>query len=187
MRTRARTNPTVATMVAGGATLAVAENAPALESPTPARVAKTTDGDAALMPARAERAGQFRHHHRRGGGRRNSLVGIFGLSNIRDLFAVLDTDANESVTREKIDAYIDVHVASADANGDCSLSLAEFEPLHIARIRPHIVDSFQALDEDGSGATTAEEGNALFGGAIARFERGRDDGLTVQDRHRGCD
>ena len=44
-----------------------------------------------------------------------------------------------------------------DADGDGTLSIAEFEALHNAMTRNFMVDRFQALDEDGDGKITAAE------------------------------
>lgn len=46
-------------------------------------------------------------------------------------------------------------LAEFDADGDGSLSLAEFETLHTAMIRETTVDRLQHLDADGDGLITA--------------------------------
>ena len=48
-------------------------------------------------------------------------------------------------------------LAEFDADGDGSLSLAEFEALHTTMIRDMTVDRFQHLDADGDGRVTADE------------------------------
>ncbi len=48
-------------------------------------------------------------------------------------------------------------LAEFDADGDGSLSLAEFETLHAALIRETTVDRFQHLDADGDGRITETE------------------------------
>jgi Ca2+-binding EF-hand superfamily protein len=48
-------------------------------------------------------------------------------------------------------------MAEFDADGDGSLSLAEFEALHAAMIRETAVDRFQHLDADGDGRVTEAE------------------------------
>lgn len=48
-------------------------------------------------------------------------------------------------------------LAEFDADKNGSLSLAEFEALHAAMIREHMVDRFQHLDADGDGKVTEAE------------------------------
>lgn len=48
-------------------------------------------------------------------------------------------------------------LAEFDADGDGTLSLAEFEALHAAMIREKTVDRFQHLDADGDGKITEAE------------------------------
>lgn len=48
-------------------------------------------------------------------------------------------------------------LADFDADGDGTLSLAEFEALHAAMIRETTVDRFQHLDADGDGRITEAE------------------------------
>ena len=48
-------------------------------------------------------------------------------------------------------------LAEFDADGDGTLSLAEFETLHAAMIREQTVDRFQHLDADGDGRITTDE------------------------------
>ena len=50
-----------------------------------------------------------------------------------------------------------------DADGNGTLSIAEFEVAHSASIREAMVDRFQALDNDGDGQITAEEITAQMG------------------------
>ena len=50
-----------------------------------------------------------------------------------------------------------------DADGNGTLSIAEFEVAHSASIREAMVDRFQALDNDGDGQITADEITAQMG------------------------
>ena len=50
-----------------------------------------------------------------------------------------------------------MHMKQFDADGDGTLSLAEFEALHSALMRESMVDRFQHLDADGDGKVIAEE------------------------------
>ncbi len=64
---------------------------------------------------------------------------------------------SEAATPKDKQAILQEKLAEFDANGDGSLSIAEFETLHSAAIRELMVDRFQALDNDGDGLVTAEE------------------------------
>ncbi|MFQ6551059.1 EF-hand domain-containing protein [Aestuariibius insulae] len=174
------------TLVAGRATLAVAQGLPGPDastqgSPAPELNRAPADARSAPAQARGQRSGDVRAG-RRGRKQGGGLVGVFGPGDLRTLFAELDADGSETVSQEEIDAFLAAQITSADANGDGNLSLAEFEPIYVARIEERIVDRFQHLDADGSGAITAEEIDARFGDAVVRLDRDGDDALTLQDR-----
>ena len=57
--------------------------------------------------------------------------------------------------------------AKYDADGNGSLSLAEFETMHAAHVREATVDRFQVFDADGDGQVTADE----IGAPADRMER----------------
>lgn len=68
-----------------------------------------------------------------------------------------DTDDDGTVTPEELRNGLLAKLKKYDADGDGTLSIAEFEVLHSARIRNKMVDRFQALDEDGDGKVTEAE------------------------------
>ncbi|WP_323035642.1 calcium-binding protein [Pararhodobacter sp.] len=68
-----------------------------------------------------------------------------------------DTDGNGVVSPEEMQASLTNRLAVYDIDGDGTLSLAEFEAMHAAMIRPMMVDRFQSLDEDGDGQVTSDE------------------------------
>lgn len=69
----------------------------------------------------------------------------------------MDADEDGKTTPEEIKAGLAAKLAEFDANGDGSLSIGEFEPLHSAAIREKMVDRFQNLDADGDGQVTSDE------------------------------
>lgn len=68
-----------------------------------------------------------------------------------------DTDGDGTVTSQEMHEGLQALLAGHDADGDETLSLAEFERLHSALIRETMVNCFQFLDADGDGAVTLEE------------------------------
>ena len=79
---------------------------------------------------------------------------------------MMDSDMMELMSRRHagsvspsgdISGTMSMHMKQFDANGDGTLSLAEFEALHGALMRETMVDRFQHLDADGDGKITAEE------------------------------
>lgn len=125
---------------------------------------------------------QFRDG-RRGG--RGALLGTFGPGGARDLFEAADENGDGALTQAEIDAFLGAQasqVSQAAADGDGDLTLDEFAPVYFERVRPRMVDAFQALDADGSGVVTAEELDDRFGDIVARLDRDGDDALTLRDR-----
>jgi len=74
-----------------------------------------------------------------------------------------DSDGNGVVSPEELHTSLANRLATFDTDGDGTLSLAEFETMHAAMIRPMMVDRFQALDEDGDGQVTNDEMTAMAG------------------------
>ncbi len=169
------------TFTVGGAMLAVAQGAPGPDAPATEPAGPPTDERLAPAQARGERVGDVRYA-RRARGQRSGLVDVFGPGDLRTLFAELDADGSKTVSQEEIDAFLAFEVADANTDSDGKLSLAEFEPIYVARILERIVDRFQHLDADGSGAITADEIDARFGDTVSRLDRDGDDVLTLEDR-----
>jgi hypothetical protein len=102
----------------------------------------------------------------------------------RDLFRGLfdEIDADGSVTEAEVAAFRTAQLQAADANGDGNVSLDEFATVYFARIRPQMVDAFQAFDDDGDGAIAAAELEARFDGLVSRLDRNDDGVLSPDDR-----
>jgi Ca2+-binding EF-hand superfamily protein len=100
----------------------------------------------------------------------------------RGLFDEIDADADGSVTEAEVAAFRTAQLQAADANGDGNVSLDEFATVYFARIRPQMVDAFQAFDDDGDGAIAAAELEARFDGLVSRLDRNDDGVLSPDDR-----
>ena len=70
---------------------------------------------------------------------------------------MLDTNSDGKTTSEEARTQLQNILNESDLDGDGSLSISEFEDFHSRLIREKMVDRFQHLDADGSGAITAEE------------------------------
>jgi Ca2+-binding EF-hand superfamily protein len=86
------------------------------------------------------------------------------------------------VTQAEIDTFRAAQLSAADTSGDGSVSLDEFATVYFARIRPQMVDAFQACDDDGDGAITSAELEARFANVVSRLDRDGDGALSLQDR-----
>ena len=74
---------------------------------------------------------------------------------------MFDADGDGSITPDEVRDGLKSKLAEYDANGDGSLSIAEFEALNSAMIREAMVDRFQFFDNDGDGQVTEDEMSAL--------------------------
>lgn len=68
-----------------------------------------------------------------------------------------DMDGDGAMSIDAAHRMLQAMHADADTNGDASLSLEEFEALHVEMTRGLMVDRFQHLDADGDGMVAAEE------------------------------
>jgi hypothetical protein len=151
--------------------LAVAQPAPAPAPDAPA---------AAAQPAPA-----LFHHAGRHGGRGHD--GFGGRDALRGLFEEVDADADGRVTEAEVTAFRDAQLTGADTSGDGAVSLDEFATVYFVRIRPQMVDAFQAFDDDGDGSITSAELENRFGDVVSRFDRNDDGVLSPEDRDRDRD
>lgn len=97
------------------------------------------------------------------------------------LMAQLDQDGDGEVTGEEARSALGAKLSDYDADGDGTLSIAEFETLHSAMIREMMVDRFQHLDADGDGRVTADEMTAPAD-RIERMQKMRE---QMMERRRG--
>lgn len=95
-----------------------------------------------------------------GGMRDGGMMGGMGPTGggmMDDMTQAFDADDDGTVTPDELRTGLEGRLSEYDADGDGSLSIEEFEALHSAMIREHMVDRFQHLDNDGDGEVTAEE------------------------------
>jgi hypothetical protein len=112
-----------------------------------------------------------RGHHRHGG---------FGPGFLERV----DTNGDGRATQAEIDQIRQDRLAEFDGNGDGSLTLEEFEALWLSVMRERMVDSFQALDDDGDAVVTVEEYVEPFSRVVSRLDRNDDCELTSDDMRR---
>lgn len=119
---------------------------------------------------------------RRGGqgfGGRRSGSEIF-----MNLFNQADADNNKELTQDEINTFRAAKVGEADASGDGSLSIEEFDTLYREFTRSRMVDLFQDLDADGDGNITPAELDDRLGSIVDRMDRDGDGVLKLQNRGR---
>lgn len=130
-------------------------------------------GSAALAGASLA-DGKRGHQHERG------MRGGFGPGFLERL----DTDGDGRVMQAEIDQMRRDRLAQFDQNGDGELTLEEYQALWLSLMRERMVDSFQALDDDGDAAVTAEEYTEPFSRMVSRLDRDGDGELTAEEMRR---
>ncbi len=122
----------------------------------------------------------------RGGfGPRFGMMGGPGGPMIREMLAEVDTNDDDALTQQEIDAAVEARLAAFDSNNSGGLSLEEFQALWADITQPMAVRAFQFLDPDGDAEITEAELNDRFGTAVARLDRNDDGVLDRDDRRRG--
>lgn len=71
--------------------------------------------------------------------------------------AIFDADEDGMVTPDELRTGLLDGLNTYDADGNGTLSLDEFETMHMAHIRERTVDRFQDFDADGDGQVTPDE------------------------------
>lgn len=82
--------------------------------------------------------------------------GSMGFAHVGDI-SKFDANEDGDVSATELEHGLMEELQTFDADKNGSLSIAEFETLHAARIRKAMVDHFQHLDEDGDGSVTMNE------------------------------
>ncbi len=103
---------------------------------------------------------------------------------MEDLIATYDTNGDDQITQEEIDAFRANRLAEFDANSDGELSLQEYEALWLDAYRERMVDNFQRHDDNGDGMITTEEFGEDQAGMVARMDSNDDGVLSSDDKMR---
>ena len=94
-----------------------------------------------------------------------------------------DANNDGKLTQAEVDQTRRDRFVQFDTDQDGKLSLQEYQALWLDAMRRHMVDRFQALDNDGDAAVTTEEFAAPFGKLVNRMDR-NDDGEVTRDELR---
>lgn len=100
------------------------------------------------------------------------------------MFDRVDANGDGKVTGAELATFRSERFANADADGNGSISLEEFQTVWMEMTRPRMVDAFQRMDDDGDAAVTDEE----FGGRLQRMQSWLDrdgDGAVSREELRG--
>jgi hypothetical protein len=108
------------------------------------------------------------------------MMGPLGHEMLRDV----DTNADQALSQEEINAAVNGRFAEFDENSDGTLSLVEFQALFAEITRPISVRAFQFLDPDGDAGIAKAELDDRFGAVVASFDRNDDGVLSRDDRPR---
>jgi len=142
--------------------------------------AQTDQSETDLVQAHARDGGRDGHRPGRGGHRGGMMFD--------QIMQQIDADGDGALTQPEVDAFRAAQVGAADASGDGSLSLEEFQTvfdtLSEDQRRQRMVRAFQRLDSDGDGSVTQAEMDAVFGDIVNRMDR-NEDGQLDQDDRRG--
>jgi hypothetical protein len=122
-------------------------------------------------PAHGGESGE--HHSQRGWQRRGE-----------HLLESFDSNNDGKLSQAEIDQTRRDRFTQFDADKDGKLSLQEYQALWLDAMRRHMIDRFQALDDDGDAAVTTEEFMAPFGKVVRRLDRNDDGELTRDELQR---
>ncbi|NQW00772.1 MAG: EF-hand domain-containing protein [Rhodospirillales bacterium] len=118
-----------------------------------------------------------------GGHHGNGNQGRYGAmrQQMTKLFNEHDANKDGAVTQDEVDGVRKATLDKFDTDKDGNLSLAEFERLWLERMKSRMVDSFQRLDDDGSGTITTDEFIAPFGSIIKSHDMDNDGDVDEEE------
>jgi EF hand len=99
-------------------------------------------------------------------------------------FEQFDANQDGRLTQAEVDEVRRSQLTEFDQNGDGSLTLEEYQALWLDAMREHMVDRFQAHDDDGDGMVTAEEFGEPFDRIVSRLDQNGDGELTADEMRR---
>jgi hypothetical protein len=107
--------------------------------------------------------------------------GHFGMLG-HEMIQNIDTNKDDALSQEEINAAVNARFAEFDADKNGSLSLPEFEALWAEITKPVAVRAFQFLDPNGDAAVAKAELDNRFGAVVSRFDGNEDGVLSRADR-----
>jgi Ca2+-binding EF-hand superfamily protein len=127
-------------------------------------------------------ARQERHGHRFEAGEHRGRHGG-GMRGERWLEG-FDANNDGKLTQAEVDQTRRDRFVQFDTDQDGKLNLQEYQALWLDAMRRHMVDRFQALDDDGDAAVTTEEFAAPFGKLVNHMDRNNDGEITRDELRR---
>ena len=124
----------------------------------------------------AAMAGAAHAGHRDGGFDGGPFAGGLSALAATEAYASADADGNGTLSQDEIRKLHADLLAAHDADGDGSLSLEEFESLWREATRTAAVRAFQFLDTDGDAIVTGAEYDRLLADGRDRRDDDDDDG-----------
>lgn len=106
------------------------------------------------------------------------------------MFQEFDANDDGKVTKGELDSGRMSHFSNADADGNAALSINEFQGMWMQFMRPHMVDKFQMLDDDGDGEVTEREFQKPFNMIMRHMDRNDDGAISMKEikrKHRWHD
>lgn len=123
--------------------------------------------------------------HRMEGHHGSGHAGHRGKVRMMEMIEIYDADDDGSVTQDEIDQWRAERLRGFDADGDGQLSLDEYQALWLDAMREHMVDRFQAHDDDGDGLVTVAEFGERTSHMVMMRDRNDDGVLDMDDLQRG--
>jgi Ca2+-binding EF-hand superfamily protein len=92
-----------------------------------------------------------------------------------------DTNKDNKITQEEINASRTLALNEADANKDGKLGLDEFQSLWLKAQRESMVREFQNFDNDGDANVTLEEYRSPLDNIVSNMDQNNDGALSQDD------
>ncbi|MDX1400448.1 MAG: hypothetical protein R3245_00865 [Kiloniellales bacterium] len=119
-------------------------------------------------------AAAFNDGHYRGGKGMGREMG-------HKIFKTFDENDDGAITTLEVTTLVNKSIGEFDRNESRTLTLDEFEGLWLSHLRPHMVDRFQHLDENGDGEVSQAEMEEILLTLHSRFDRNEDGAVTKRE------
>ena len=113
-----------------------------------------------------------------GGGGHHARIGM------TETIETYDADGDGSVTQAEVDAWRASRLSKFDTDGNGQLSLEEYQVLWLDAMHEHMVDQFQAHDDNGDGVVTVDEFGERTSRLVMMRDRNDDGVLNLDDTRR---